>query len=124
MLSTNHYNRLEITRSIEDHLINIHVEDPLSNIIAVDRQIEMHPSLMPIDQQHPHQARDHIAPKDNGHHLHGQTHEIPVITGNESGHETSPHDKTEHRPMASIDIVIRRTLGKGLAVRGTIYDSV
>ncbi|CAC5389058.1 unnamed protein product [Mytilus coruscus] len=38
------------------------------------------------------------------------------------GHETSPHDKTEQRPTSSSDIVIRRTIGKSLAVRGTIYD--
>ena len=39
---------------MEDHMINVHVEDLLSNTIAVDRQIGIHPSLMPIDQQHPH----------------------------------------------------------------------
>ncbi|CAC5369559.1 unnamed protein product [Mytilus coruscus] len=38
------------------------------------------------------------------------------------GHETSPHDKTEQRPTSSSDNVIRRTIGKSLAVRGTIYD--
>ncbi|CAC5401640.1 unnamed protein product [Mytilus coruscus] len=38
------------------------------------------------------------------------------------GHETSPHDKTEQRPTSSSDIVIRRTIGKSLAVRGTTYD--
>ncbi|CAC5386341.1 unnamed protein product [Mytilus coruscus] len=139
---------------MEDHLINIHVEDPLSNIIAVDRQIEIHPSLMPIDQQHPHRARDHKVPKDNGQH-HGQTPQISVISGNghlnriqsksnrnpnngvfeqqrvrpvgqpkSISHETSPHDKTEQRPTSSSDIVIRRTIGKSLAVRGTIYDQI
>ncbi|CAC5399257.1 unnamed protein product [Mytilus coruscus] len=115
---------------MEDHLINIHVEDPLSNIIAVDCQIEIPPGLMPIDQQHPHKARDHIVPKDNGQHLHGQTPEIsqrvgPVgqrSTPKSIGHETSPHDKTEQRPTSSSDIVIRRTIGKSLVVRGTIYD--
>ncbi|CAC5406987.1 unnamed protein product [Mytilus coruscus] len=38
------------------------------------------------------------------------------------GHETSPHDKTEQTPTSSSDIVIRRAIGKSLAVRGTIYD--
>ncbi|CAC5400528.1 unnamed protein product [Mytilus coruscus] len=38
------------------------------------------------------------------------------------GHETSPHDKTKQRPTSSFDIVIRRTIGKSLAVQGTIYD--
>ena len=40
----------KITSSMEDHPININVEDLLSNTIAVNRQIEVHPSLMPIDQ--------------------------------------------------------------------------
>ncbi|CAC5398007.1 unnamed protein product [Mytilus coruscus] len=44
------------------------------------------------------------------------------LTPKSIGHETSPHDKTEHRPTSSPDIVIRRTIGKSLAVRGTIYD--
>ncbi|CAC5408679.1 unnamed protein product [Mytilus coruscus] len=118
-----------------DHQINGRSPDQytrgrsLSNIIAVGRQIEIHPSLMPIDQQHPHQARDHRVPKDNGQHFHGQTPEIsqrvgPVgqrSTPKSIGHETSPHDKTEQRPTSSSDIVIRRTIGKSLAVRGTIY---
>ncbi|CAC5381224.1 unnamed protein product [Mytilus coruscus] len=38
------------------------------------------------------------------------------------GHETSPHDKTEQRPTSPSDIVIRRTIGKSLVVRDTIYD--
>ncbi|CAC5363461.1 C1QL [Mytilus coruscus] len=42
-------------------------------------------------------------------------------SGKSIGHETSPHDKTEQMPTSSSDIVIRRTIGKSLAVRGTIY---
>ena len=69
-----------------DHLIDIHVEDPHINIIVVDRQVEIHSSVMPIDQQHPNQAKDDIVPKDNGQHLriHGQTPEISFIS--ENGH--------------------------------------
>ncbi|CAC5384741.1 unnamed protein product [Mytilus coruscus] len=102
---------------------------------------------MPIDQQHPHQARDHI---DNGQHLHGQTPETVTFTRIQSiskrnpnngvfkqqrvlqqanarlpsllAIKTSPPGKTEQRPTSSSDIVIRRTIGKSLAVRGTIYD--
>lgn len=62
--------------------MKINVDYPLSNIISIDRQIQTNPSVMPIDQQHPHQAKDHIVPTDNGQHLHGQTSEIPVISGN------------------------------------------
>ncbi|CAC5381222.1 unnamed protein product [Mytilus coruscus] len=36
------------------------------------------------------------------------------------GHETSPHDKTEQMPTSPSDIVIRRTIGKSLALRDTI----
>ena len=52
-LGSSDKNSWKITSSMEDHLINIHVKDLLSNTIAVDRRIEVHPSLMPIDQQHP-----------------------------------------------------------------------
>ncbi|CAC5406964.1 unnamed protein product [Mytilus coruscus] len=65
-------------------------EDHLSNIIAVDHQIGIHPSLIPIDQQHLNQARDQ-----NGQHLHGQTPEIPVISGNGHLHQDTEQIKAQ-----------------------------